>query len=241
MRRETQNILLVLLGGALLKISFTGTYLRYVKPAHQWLLITAGVVMVGLALVAIARDLAGARKATPGVLGHDAEHGHSTRSAWLLILPVLAVFLVAPPALGSDSVQRASSASLTAPEEGTAVFPPLPPGEVVELSLGDFTARAAWDQDRSVQGRQVRLTGFTVQDGGVTYLARMSIGCCAADAFPVKVRLDGQDLSGLANDTWVRIVGMVQPGSATMANNHVSTVSVTSAEEIPQPEDPYEH
>ena len=40
MRRETQNVLLVLLGGALLKIALTGTYLRYVKPSlFPWLVL----------------------------------------------------------------------------------------------------------------------------------------------------------------------------------------------------------
>jgi len=32
-RRDTQNVLLVLLGGALVKIAATDLYLRYVKPA----------------------------------------------------------------------------------------------------------------------------------------------------------------------------------------------------------------
>jgi uncharacterized repeat protein (TIGR03943 family) len=239
-RRETQNILLVLLGGALLKISFTGTYLRYVKPSHQWLLITGGAIMVALALVAIVRDLANARTASAAEpAGH--EHSHPARSAWLLLLPVLAVFLVAPPALGADSVQRAAGVTATAPDEGTAVFPSLPPGEVVALPLGDFTARAAWDQDRSVHNRQVRLTGFVVHDDAASYVARMAIGCCAADAFPVKVKLAGQDLSDLANDTWIEVVGTLRPGSATKENGHVPTVSVASMERIPQPEDPYEH
>jgi hypothetical protein len=65
-RRETQNILLVLLGGALLKISFTGVYLRYVRPQHQWLLILAGVVMLALAAVSIVREIRGHR-----IEGHD--------------------------------------------------------------------------------------------------------------------------------------------------------------------------
>jgi len=34
-KRETQNILLILLGGALVKIAVNGDYLRYVKPAQQ--------------------------------------------------------------------------------------------------------------------------------------------------------------------------------------------------------------
>lgn len=43
MRRETQNILLVLLGGALLKIGITGDYLQYVKPAQlPWVLAGEG-------------------------------------------------------------------------------------------------------------------------------------------------------------------------------------------------------
>jgi uncharacterized repeat protein (TIGR03943 family) len=239
-RRETQNILLVLLGGALLKISFTGAYLRYVKPSHQWLLITGGAIMVGLALVAIVRDLIEFRKA-PAAGPAEHEHNHPARSAWLLLLPVLAVFLVAPPALGADSVQRAASANATAPDDGTAVFPSLPPGEVVALPLGDFVARAAWDQDRSVHNRRVRLTGFVVHDGEASYLARLAIACCAADAFPVKVKLAGQDLSDLANDTWIEVVGTLQPGSSTRENGHVPTLSVVSMERIPQPEDPYEH
>src|SRR5439155_24210025 len=61
MRRETQNILLVLLGGALLKIGLNGDYLRYVKPAqHPWVL-AGGAVILALGAIAIVRDLLSAR------------------------------------------------------------------------------------------------------------------------------------------------------------------------------------
>ncbi|NUT92183.1 MAG: DUF1980 domain-containing protein, partial [Saccharothrix sp.] len=63
MRRETQNILLVLLGGALLKLALSGTYLRYVKESLQpWLVVTGGI-MILLAVVSIARDLKAGREA----------------------------------------------------------------------------------------------------------------------------------------------------------------------------------
>ncbi|HEY0499884.1 MAG TPA: TIGR03943 family protein, partial [Kutzneria sp.] len=65
MRRETQNILLVLLGGALLKIALNGTYLNYVKPALQPWLIVSGAIMVLLAGVAITTDILKARRAAP--------------------------------------------------------------------------------------------------------------------------------------------------------------------------------
>jgi uncharacterized repeat protein (TIGR03943 family) len=235
MRRETQNILLVLLGGALLKISFTGTYLRYVKPSHQWLLIAAGAVMVLLALVSIVRDLI-ARAAEGG-------HHHSLASSWLLILPVLAIFLVAPPALGSDSVARSATTNrASVPEDGSALFPPLPVGDVVALPLSDFASRAAWDSGHSLNDRSVKLTGFVVHDGDSVYVARLAIACCAADAFPVKVKLeDNPEAGGLPNDTWVETTVTVKPGTATKQNDYVPAATVSDVRQVPQPEDPYEH
>lgn len=241
MRRETQNILLVLLGGALLKISFTGVYLRYVKPGHRWLLIGAGVVMLVLAAVSIVRDVRGRRVETH-------EHDHSARSAWLLVLPVLAVFLVAPPALGSDSVERAAESparrSSTA-EDGSALYDALPAANVLPLQLSEFSERAAWDSADSLDGRAIRLTGFVVHEGRDTYVARIAIACCAADAYPVKVKLlgggTGGDLSTLADDTWVEVVVELVPGSPTRDNEYVPSARVRSVTPVAAPEDPYEH
>lgn len=238
MRRETQNILLVLLGGALLKISFTGTYLRYVKPSHQWLLIAGGAVMILLAAVSIVRELRGRRDLD------DHGHAHSARSAWLLVLPVLAVFLVGPPPLGSDSVGRAAGNRPEVPStegEGSTLFPALPAGDPIALPLGDFSSRAAWDSGHSLDNRTARLTGFVVQEGDDTYVARLAIGCCAADAFPVKVKLLGQELSHLADDSWIEVDAVLRPGSATRDNFYVPSVTVHAVRDIPEPEDPYEH
>ncbi|MEU0465235.1 DUF1980 domain-containing protein [Amycolatopsis sp. NPDC006131] len=104
MRRETQNILLLLLGGALLKIGLDGSYLRYVRSAHQPWLLGAGAVILVLAAVAIGRDIANAR--AEAAVTHDGHTHGPTRSTWMLVLPVLAIFLIAPPALGSDAVDR---------------------------------------------------------------------------------------------------------------------------------------
>jgi uncharacterized repeat protein (TIGR03943 family) len=239
MRRETQNILLVLLGGALLKIAFTGTYLRYVKASHQWLLITAGAIMVLLALVSIGRDLINSRQAAAA--GHEG-HTHASTGAWLLLLPVLAVFLVAPPALGADSVTRAASSSRAAPDDGRAVFPPLPAGDVIALPLSDFSARAAWDEGNSLNNRPIKLTGFVVHEGSAAYVARLAIGCCAADAFPIKVRLDDSpDATALPDDSWIEVVVTLKPGSASRENDFVPAASALELRAIPQPEDPYEH
>jgi uncharacterized repeat protein (TIGR03943 family) len=241
MRRETQNILLVLLGGALLKISFTGTYLRYVKPSHQWLLIAGGFVMILLAAVSIVREIRGARDSDDHTDGHD--HAHSARSAWLLVLPVLAVFLVGPAPLGSDSVARAAGNAPRVPStegDGSELFPPLPAGDPVAVSLSDFSARAAWDKGHSLDNRRVELVGFVVQEGDDTYVARLAIACCAADAFPVKIKLLGKELSDLPDDSWIETDVTLRPGSATRANEYVPSVTTHAVRQIAQPENPYE-
>ncbi|SER64119.1 TIGR03943 family putative permease subunit [Actinokineospora terrae] len=276
MRRETQNILLVLVGGALLKISFTGAYLQYVKPAHQFWLIGGGAVMVALAVISIGRDLLAPRRVVPAAsvdaddrvdavvgsdeahagssdhdhdaAGHDHDdadgtHNHPARSAWLLLLPVLAIFLIAPPALGADSVMRGdnrAAASRAAGSDGMVAFSPLPAGSSVPVPMSEFAARAAWDSGNSLDNRDVQLAGFVVAQDTEVYLARLSIACCAADAFPVKVRLTGDGVAGLTNDTWLQVVGRVQPGTATKENDYVPTLTVSSITEIPQPENPYE-
>jgi uncharacterized repeat protein (TIGR03943 family) len=251
-RRETQNILLVLLGGALLKLALTGTYLRYVKESLQPWLVATGAVMVGLAAVSIVRDIRGARGAADdhgddhgdghghGDADHADHHGHgSSRSPWMLLLPVLAVFLISPPALGADTVNRSS---VNAAQEAGASdgFAPLPDEEVVRLTVGEFVTRTAWDDSGSLDDRAVRLTGFVVRQEPDVFLARLVIGCCAADARPVKVRLTGLDLRSLPDDQWVEVVGRVVPGSANEESRFVPTLTATEVLPIAPPEDPYE-
>lgn len=236
MRREAQNILLLLVGGALLKITFDGTYLRYVKPTLKPWLIAAGVVMVALAMIAIVTDI----RAAPAEDPHG--HAHHARSPWLLVLPVLAIFLIAPPALGADSVLRSDGRTVASVvPQGPSAFPPLAKAPVVALELSEFITRSVWDGTHSLTGRTVALTGFIVQDHDATYVARLVITCCAADATPMKVRLAGAQPTALPNDQWIIADGTLVPGSATAANEYTPTLDVRGITQISQPADPYEY
>jgi uncharacterized repeat protein (TIGR03943 family) len=241
-RRDTQNVLLVLLGGALIKISATELYLRYVKPANKWYLLSAGVVILALAAISLLRDawLARGGRPAPGHHGHD----HEPHSPWLLLLPVLAIFLVAPPALGADSVQRAAPGNSVPGAAGpsSGEFAPLPAGAAPELRLSDFVARAVWDRAGSLAGRDVTLTGFVVHRGGSAELARLVITCCAADARPMVVRLTGfTDAPDLPSGSWLRLRARLLPGSATVADGYTPSVQVLDAEPIPEPVEAYEY
>jgi uncharacterized repeat protein (TIGR03943 family) len=240
-RREAQNILLLLVGGALLKITLNGTYLRYVKPSVQPWVLSAGVVMVALAAIAIITDI----RAPRPIARPDDPHGHAhaARSPWLLLLPVLAIFLIAPPALGADSVLRSDGRAAAGPvaQQGSSAFPPLPATAVVPLDLSEFITRAVWDGSHSLTGRTVALTGFIVQDHGSTYVARLVITCCAADATPMKVELAAGSAAALPDDQWIVAEGVLVPGSATAANEYTPTLKLHGVTQIAQPADPYEY
>jgi uncharacterized repeat protein (TIGR03943 family) len=250
MKRETQNILLILLGGALLKIAINGDYLRYVKPSQQPWAIVGGAVMAGLGVVAIVGDLLAARSASmaDGRPAEHTEHGaenghhHRVRSAWLLMVPVLTVFLVAPPALGADSVTRTESrAPQSVATMDAAAFPPLPVGAVVPLPVSEFVSRAGWDGNGTLNGRTISLSGFVVHTEGGTLLARMVISCCAADAYPVTVRLAGGAADRFKSDAWIEVTGKVVPGTATRANSYTPDFTLESIRPVPAPKDPYEY
>ncbi|MFJ6674331.1 TIGR03943 family putative permease subunit [Actinosynnema sp. NPDC091369] len=238
MRRETQNILLVLLGGALLKLALTGTYLRYVKESLQPWLVLTGAVMVVLALLSIVRDIRGGQQDPSGVEHAGHEHGTS-RSPWMLLLPVFAVFLISPPALGADTVNR-SDRNAAQEANASSGFAPLPSDDVIPLTISEFVTRTAWDDSGSLDDRTVKLTGFVVRKDADVFIARLTISCCAADASPVKAKMAGQDFAALPTDQWVEATGRVVPGSATKETAFVPTFTVSQVVPIATPEDTYE-
>ncbi|MFF2361349.1 TIGR03943 family putative permease subunit [Streptomyces sp. NPDC058122] len=171
--------------------------------------------------------------------GHGHGHGHrEPRISWLLVLPLLALILVAPPALGSYSAMRTGTA-LQAPFG----YAKLPAGDPVALGLVDYASRAAYGHGRSLGGRQVKITGFVALDrSGAPYLVRMALNCCAADAQPVKIGLSGRTPPVLRPDTWLEVTGRYTAKRTTDPVNGgiIPYLEVGSARPVPTPRDPYD-
>jgi uncharacterized repeat protein (TIGR03943 family) len=228
--RQAQAVVLLLLGGAVLRASVTDMYLRYVKEGLRPYLIVAGVVLVVAAVMTLWYELRSPR-----------EHGHrEPRVGWLLILPVLGLLLVAPPALGSYAAGQAGTAL-----SGRSDFPPLPAGDPARVTVLDYASRAAFDRGRSLAGRRVKLSGFLAGGpDGTQYLARMVLSCCAADARPVKVGLtgDGPEPGQLDADTWVEVVGRYADRTASDPVNGetIPYLDVESWQQVPAPKQQYE-
>ena len=246
MRRDVQAIILLLLGGAVLRITWTDAYLNYVREEMRpFLFLSAALLLVlgVLALVDAVRILrSDPVKVAPGLteeereLEDDHDNDHGAWSTWLLLLPVLAIFLIAPPALGAYTAAREETNAIP-PAEAQA--PPLPPGDPVPVALGDFVGRAVWDNGLTLEGRQVQLIGFvTPNPAGGWWLARLSIACCAADAVSTKVQVEG--VEEYPANTWVSVVGSWIPGGGTMSADSVPIIVADTVEVIPAPRNPYE-
>ncbi|MET9012977.1 TIGR03943 family putative permease subunit [Streptomyces olivaceoviridis] len=229
MNRQAQAAVLFLLGGALLHAGTTDLYLRYVKAGLRPLLLASGAVLIAAALATAWYERRRDRE----------RHPHpEPRVAWLLLLPLLALILIAPPALGSYSALRSGTA-LQKPYG----YGPLPAGDPVPLSVVDYASRAAYGHGRSLHGRAVRVTGFLALDhAGRPYLVRMALNCCAADAQPVKIALTGALPPVLRPDAWLEVTGAYAPGLARDPVNDgpVPYLKVTSSRPVPVPRDPYD-
>ncbi|MFJ8108823.1 TIGR03943 family putative permease subunit [Streptomyces sp. NPDC096132] len=252
MNRQSQAAVLFLLGAALLHAGTTDLYLRYVKAGLRPLLLASGAVLIVTALATAwyerrrakgegevhgDKDVHGNRD----VHGEEDSPGHThpePRVSWLLVLPLLALILVAPPALGSYSATRTG----TALQEPLA-YPALPATDPLPLGLVDYAGRAVYDHGRGLTGRRVQLTGFVaLEHDGTPYLVRMALNCCAADAQPVKVALTGDIPPVLQPDTWLTVTGTYVPRQSRdpVNNGPIPFLEVTAAKPTPEPRDPYD-
>lgn len=68
-------------------------------------------------------------------------------------------------------------------------------------------------ESASYEGQHISLEGLfsrtVVGHDELSAVFRYLITCCAADAMPVGVFTDRQDIEGITDDTWVRITGRV--------------------------------
>jgi uncharacterized repeat protein (TIGR03943 family) len=238
----------LLTGAVLLRLTLTGTYQRYVRVGMGPWLAVAGVVIVALGLATLVRALRAPRAGAPADGDHeddheddhgdDPDHGeHGDRVGWLLLAPIAALLLVAPPTLGSYGVDRGAAVDITA---GAPTFDPLPADDApAPMTLLEYNQRAFDHDGESFGGRTVQLTGFVADEGPPFRLARYQIACCAVDAAPVLVRVVGTAGATPARDQWVVVTGTFRP-SESAENGDVPDLAATSIVEIDPPEDPYE-
>ena len=83
-------------------VTVTGAYTRYVKTAMLPWLGASARVLIALALIAIARDI------RRGQAHEHGGHTHRNGIVWLLVVPVVLLIFVVPPALSARATTPAT-------------------------------------------------------------------------------------------------------------------------------------
>lgn len=241
MSEDARATTVLLVGALMLRLAISGAYAKYVRAGMGWLLLVAGVLLVGLGLFGVVRALGRrgrqehdhAHGAEQGH-GHGHDHAHGDRIGWLLLAPVLALLLVTPPSLGSYGVGRSAGVSVTS---GGRTFAALPAGRTAPMTLLEFDQRAADHAGASFGTTPVRLTGFVTPSPGAPgfELARYQIACCAADAVASVVRVIGSSGAAPVRDQWITVTGTFERTSGGVPELRATTLT-----EIKPPADPYE-
>jgi uncharacterized repeat protein (TIGR03943 family) len=232
---------MLVLGGAIVKASTTDVYMRYVKHGLRPVLIIGGALLIAAAVMTLWYET---RAVVRDETDHGHEHGHGhgePRFGWLLVLPVIGLLIVAPPALGAYTA--AQSGSILTAQGSASDYAPLPPGDPVQLGMLDYASRAVFDRGRSLTGRHLELSGFvTPGPNGQPMLARIVVSCCAADGRPIKVGLAGDVPTGVATNSWLQVIGAYTPtvGTDPVNGAAVPYLRVTSWQQIPEPAEPYD-
>lgn len=231
MTRATQSFLLSITGAVLIRIAVGDAYLNYVNGWMRWPLIACGVLLLVLAFA----DLVPTKGAE-----HDdePEAAHVPRAAWLLFVPSMVIFLIAPPALGAHFAERAQSTTVPEQAADAPVVAPLPDTDPAPVVLDELILRAAYDDGVTLRDRRLELTGFVSRDKtGNWYVTQFGINCCAADATVTRVLATGAGAP--PDDQWVKVVATHVEGTGA-GGATLPEVVIEDMEFIEAPRNQYE-
>ncbi|MEV0793512.1 TIGR03943 family protein [Kribbella sp. NPDC050459] len=224
MKRNVAGLVIVFVGAAMVQLATSGTYLRYVKPGMRWMLFAAGLILIALAV-------------TDVLVRTRAAHDHALpRAAWLLLVPVFALLVVDPRALGADAAQRQSpvAAKPVAPQGNTYWDGSAGPKPI---AVRDYAVWAVWEKE-TMKGKSFQLTGFvTPAKNGVWYVTRIGLTCCVADGTAFMVEARGQ--AAPAKNQWVTVTGeWAEP--TRRVDGDVAALTITTVKPVTAPANPYE-
>lgn len=247
LNRWLPGFTLVAWGGVLL-FSFAAGRLTLLHPSFRPFAVAAGIILVALAFV-ILRD-----PASSAACDGDCSPQPMNRltigrllTFLVLILPILAAVVASPSGFSAATMRNrgfATEAAALPPaarDSAPEDFIPKNADGNYALEVPDLLFAVEDEIMRDTfENKTVEVVGQllpeTTRDvtGNRFRLVRMFMNCCAADARPIALTVEGRNRSDAEEMTWVKVIGR-----ATFPIEEGKRVSVLEAEKI-MPTDPPE-
>jgi uncharacterized repeat protein (TIGR03943 family) len=223
--RAVRAFALVAWAGFFLYLWLSGHSVEYVGRRTAWVVPFGAIVLGVSALIYLP---------TVRVAGPVRRPSLSELAAGTAVVaPLLVLFVVPSPRLGALAADRKGGDDVR-----RAIRPPDRSSDA-PITLADLawaTTVPDFRESRGIRnGTPVDFTGFVSK---LRYdqiqVSRFQVACCAADAVPYSVGVEGRAVGqGLTEDTWVRVRGTV-----SLADGRLVVVA-RQVEGIPEPDDPY--
>ncbi|MDC0832437.1 TIGR03943 family protein [Geitlerinema sp. CS-897] len=236
------NLAIAAWGVLILKYWLNGKLRILIHPAYTWLCVAAAI---GFLLVATWKSLQlWKRRRLPIVPQQHISLFPPGWSSALLLLAAFAGLVITPrPFTSQVALERGVTDALAItrvePQSFRANLNP------EDRSIIDWTRTlSVYPEPDAYAGDPVDVVGFVIHapDLPENYfiVARFTITCCAADAYPVGLPVKLTDeRQAYPPDTWVRVRGKIL--SAVLQDRRQVAILAEAIESVPEPENPYSY
>lgn len=224
-----KSLILFGMGIYLALLILTGNLDNYINQRFAWLVVVGALLFFVMALTALNASL------NPKRNEQEHHHYHITWDILLVVaFPLLLAVLIPSRALGIEAVNGGVSLSPV----GIAGVARSPLDRNILDWLREFDRASTPAQ---FNGTPVDVTGFVYRepihpDGGFM-LARFTMSCCVADAFPIGMPVMAAAGEEYVAGEWLRVGGQLK--AATFGAEILPVVFADSIERVDEPRQPY--
>lgn len=226
---RAKTLILFGMGIYLTLLILTGSLDNYINQRFAWLVVVGALLFFLLALVNLYSSRNRAQRE------HDHHHYHISWDIVLVVsFPLLLAIFIPSRALGIEAVNGGVSLSPV----GVAGLSRSPLDRNILDWLREFDRAATPAQ---FNGTPVDVVGFVYRepshpvDGFM--LARFTLSCCVADAFPIGMPVISDEADKLTEGEWLRVGGQLK--ASAFAGEFLPVVVAETVERVDKPAQPY--
>lgn len=232
---RAKTLILFGMGIYLTLLIMTGSLDNYINQRFAWLVVVGALLFFLLALVNFYSSRNSAQRDHEHEHHHHHHHYHVTWDIVLVVaFPLLLAILIPSRALGIEAVNGGVSLNPV----GVAGVSRSPLDRNILDWLREFDRAATPAQ---FNGTPVDVVGFVYrepshpEDGFM--LARFTLSCCVADAFPIGMPVIADGAGDLTEGEWLRVGGQLK--ASAFAGDFLPVVVAEMVERVDEPAQPY--